>query len=108
MTVRYENLCAVPSVPKLPHYREYGELWHNAGRLQNKRNSFEDFIAAAEFLIRHNHTSARKIISLGASNGGMLVAGAMNMRPDLFGAVIAQVGFVHNFSSPCCSPMKST
>ncbi|CAG0898771.1 unnamed protein product [Cyprideis torosa] len=82
----------IVAVPNLRGGGEYGELWHDAGRLKNKKNSFHDFIASAEFLIDSGHTNPSRIAVMGASNGGMLVAGATNMRPDLFGVVIAQVG----------------
>jgi prolyl oligopeptidase len=70
---------------------EYGEEWHRAGMLDKKQNVFDDFIAAAEFLIRERYTHAAKIAIEGGSNGGLLVGAAMIQRPDLFGAVLCRV-----------------
>jgi prolyl oligopeptidase len=70
---------------------EYGEEWHRAGMLDRKQNVFDDFIAAAEFLIAEGYTSAGRIAIEGGSNGGLLVGAAMIQRPDLFGAVLCRV-----------------
>ncbi len=71
---------------------EYGRGWHEAGMVENKQNVFDDFIAAAEGLIRHGYTTARRLAIRGGSNGGLLVGAAMTQRPDLFGACLPAVG----------------
>jgi oligopeptidase B len=79
------------------HIRGGGELgkpWHDAGRMKNKRNTFTDFIAAAEYLIAQGYTKPEKLVIEGGSAGGLLMGAVTNMRPDLFRIVISHVPFV--------------
>ncbi|AWO00252.1 S9 family peptidase [Chitinophaga alhagiae] len=71
---------------------EYGEAWHKGGMLQNKQNVFDDFIGAAEFLVREKYTNPSKIAIRGGSNGGLLVGAAMTQRPELFKVALPAVG----------------
>ncbi len=86
----------------IAHIRGGGELgkpWHDAGRMRNKRNTFTDFIAAAEFLVAKHYTDSQHLIIQGGSAGGLLMGAVVNMRPDLFRIVISQVPFVDVLNS---------
>ena len=77
-----------------PRRLEKGERWRNAGRRENKINTFTDFIAVAEHLIKTGYTARGRIVARGDSAGGLLMGAVANMRPDLFAGMIARVPFV--------------
>ena len=81
----------VVAVPNLRGGGEYGEAWHQAGMLGTKQHTFDDFIAAAEYLVREGYTVPGRLAAAGGSNGGLLMGAVLTQRPDLFRAVVIQV-----------------
>ena len=86
------EMGGVLAIPNLRGGGEFGEMWHQQGTKENKQNVFDDFIAAAEWLINNNYTNKNKLAIQGRSNGGLLVGATMTQRPELFAAALPAVG----------------
>jgi prolyl oligopeptidase len=90
--IAWMEMGGIFAQPNLRGGGEYGKAWYDAGRLAHKQNVFDDFIAAAEYLIREKYTSTPKLAIAGGSNGGLLVGACLTQRPDLYGAALPAVG----------------
>ena len=90
--VAWMEMGGVYAQPNLRGGGEYGEAWHKAGTKLQKQNVFDDFIAAAEWLVEHRYTRPDRLAIQGGSNGGLLVGAVMTQRPELFGACLPLVG----------------
>nr|WP_252010483.1 prolyl oligopeptidase family serine peptidase [Ferrimonas sp. SCSIO 43195] len=91
-TIAWLDMGGVYAVPNLRGGAEYGEAWHQGGMKEKKQNVFDDYYAAAEYLIAQNYTNSSKLGAYGRSNGGLLMGAALTQRPDLFAAVLPAVG----------------
>ena len=90
--VAWLEMGGILAIPNLRGGGEYGEEWHKTGTKLKKQNVFDDFIAAAEWLIANKYTSSKKLAIQGGSNGGLLVGACMTQRPDLYAACLPAVG----------------
>ena len=90
--LQWMEMGGIFAMPNLRGGGEYGKAWHKAGTKTNKQNVFDDFIAAAEWLIENKYTSPEHLAIQGGSNGGLLVGACMTQRPELYGACLPAVG----------------
>jgi prolyl oligopeptidase len=90
LAVVWAERGGVFALPNLRGGAEFGEAWHQAGMLDRKQNVFDDFFAAAEWLIQNGYTDPSRLAIYGTSNGGLLVGAAMTQRPELFAAVVCR------------------
>ncbi|WP_428612972.1 prolyl oligopeptidase family serine peptidase [Shewanella sp.] len=90
--IAWMDMGGVYAVPNLRGGAEYGESWHQAGMFDKKQNVFDDYYAAAEYLIDNKYTNSSKLGAYGRSNGGLLMGAALTQRPELFAAVLPAVG----------------
>ncbi|HAW09434.1 MAG TPA: S9 family peptidase, partial [Bacteroidetes bacterium] len=90
-TASFINRGGVYAIACLRGGNEYGENWHRAGMLDKKQNVFDDFIAAAEYLISEKYTNPQKLAIRGGSNGGLLIGATVTQRPELFKAAVCGV-----------------
>jgi prolyl oligopeptidase len=90
--ILWMEMGGIFALPNIRGGGEYGEAWHQAGTRLNKQHGFDDFIAAAQYLIDNHYTSTPKLAIWGGSNGGLLVGAVETQRPDLFGAAVPEVG----------------
>lgn len=94
INISYMNRGFIVAETHIRGGRELGEEWYENGKMLNKKNTFYDFIACAEFLVKEKYTNPKKLAIQGGSAGGLLMGAVVNMRPDLFQCVVAQVPFV--------------
>ncbi|MFN2565797.1 MAG: prolyl oligopeptidase family protein [Gemmatimonadaceae bacterium] len=100
MAAAWLEMGGVYAVPNLRGGGEYGRSWHEAGMLERKQNVFDDFVAAAEYLVRERYTTPSRLAISGTSNGGLLVGAVMTQRPELFAAALPAVAVMDMLRYP--------